>query len=373
MKILFFSNTTWNLYNYRLPLMKELRSLGHDVFALSPKDRFSPHLVGEGFQWRDIKLSQYGLNPFVELGTLVRICRFYRETQPDIISHFTVKSVLYGSIASKFIQPQRVINNITGLGQLFSEQRQLYRVLRFFLLLIYRFVLRGTMVIFQNPEDRDLFLSKNIITPAQSCLIRGSGVVIPEDWSEHPVDSEAIQVILPGRIMRSKGVEVFMQAAKRIRQTHPQISFALVGSISEDDPTAFSQKKLDKWQKEGLLAWWGWRDDMAKVYKHAHIVCLPTLYGEGLPKSLLEAAACSRPIIGTDTPGCREIIQHGNNGLLVPTNDVNALIEAITTLAESEDLRVQMGQAGQQLVRKHFSVEKIVKSNLVQYLPPLQK
>jgi hypothetical protein len=180
MKILFFANTSWNLYNFRLPLMKALRSMGHTLVAVAPKDRFTDRIQAQGFRWHHIPLQQHGLNPLVDLWTLLQIWRVYRVEKPDIVSHFTVKCVLYGSLAARLTGVEHIVNTITGLGLIFTHPHWYYRMLRGLVLIAYRRVLRSTTVIFQNVEDRELFISKGIVKAAQTHLVRGSGVEMPK-------------------------------------------------------------------------------------------------------------------------------------------------------------------------------------------------
>lgn len=369
MKILFFANTSWNLYNFRLPLMKALRNMGHTLVAVAPKDRFTDRIQAQGFRWRHTPLQQHGLNPLVDLWTLLQIWRVYRAEKPDIVSHFTVKCVLYGSLAARLTGVKHIVNTITGLGLLFTHPHLHYRILRGLVMLAYKRVLRNTTVIFQNVEDRELFISKGIVKAEQTHLVRGSGVEIPET-APPPTGNGVTRVILPGRLVWTKGVRVFAEAARLLNARQVPVEMVLVGQIPHNDPTAIAKAQVDQWEQEGVLEWWGWRDDMHSVYEQADIVCMPSLYGEGVPRTLIEAAAHGRPVIAADNRGCRDIVRDGVNGCLVPQDDPEALAQAIQRLAEDRALRLQMGAAGREIVRSGFSADTIIGQSIALYVAP---
>jgi glycosyltransferase involved in cell wall biosynthesis len=369
MKILFFANTSWNLYNFRLPLMKALRNMGHTLVAVAPKDRFTDRIQAQGFRWRHLPLQQHGLNPLVDLWTLWQIWRIYRAEKPDIVSHFTIKCVLYGSIAAHVCGVKHIVNTITGLGLLFTHPHLHYRMLRGVVMLAYRRVLRNTTVIFQNVEDRELFVSKGIVKASQTHLVRGSGVEMPET-APPLADNAVVRVILPGRLVWTKGVRVFAKAARLLKDSQAPVEMVLVGQIPHNDRTAIPKAQVEQWEQEGVLVWWGWRDDMHSVYEQADIVCLPSLYGEGVPRTLIEAAAHGRPVIAADNRGCRDIVRDGVNGCLVPQDDAEALANAIRQLAADRALRLQMGAAGREMVRSGFSAKNIIAQSMAVYLAP---
>ncbi|HET59812.1 MAG TPA: glycosyltransferase family 1 protein [Chloroflexi bacterium] len=369
MKILFFANTSWNLYNFRLPLMKALGDLGHTLVAVAPKDRFTDHIQAQGFHWRNLLLQQHGLNPLVDVWTLWQIWRIYRAEKPDIVSHFTVKCVLYGSIAAHVCGVKHIVNTITGLGLLFTHPHLHYRMLRGVVMLAYKRVLRNTTVIFQNVEDRELFISRGIVKAAQTHLVRGSGVEMPETTAP-PAENAKVRVILPGRLVWTKGVRVFAEAARLLKAKQVPVEMVLVGQIPHNDRTAIAEAQVKQWEQDGVLAWWGWRDDMDQVYAQADIVCMPSLYGEGVPRTLIEAAAHGRAVIAADNRGCRDIVRDGVNGCLVPQDDAEALANAIRQLAADPSLRRQMGAAGREMVRRSFSADNIIAQSMAVYLAP---
>lgn len=365
MKFLLFANTSWYLYNYRLPLVRTVSTRG-EVTLLAPPDDYSARFKDEGVRWLPFQLSRRGMNPLAELLTIFRLARLYRRERPDIIHHFTIKCVLYGSIAARMAGVRGVVNSVTGLGYVFSRHDFRGRLLNAFVRAFYRFALRGTQVIFQNADDRDLFVREGLLDPVRVTLIPGSGVDLTRYEVREEADGTPI-VLLAARLLWDKGVAEFVEAARRIRTLGLPARFVIVGDTDAGNPAAIPADQLRAWNEAGDVEWWGWRDDMPEVVASSHIVCLPTFYKEGLPRLLLEGAACGRPMIATDIPGCREIVTHNVNGLLVPPRDVDALTESLRTLLTDASLRARMGAAGRARVEKEFSVEHVNEATLNVY------
>ncbi len=365
MKILLFANTDWYLYNFRLPLAQALREKGHAVVLLSPPGEYGPRLAGAGFRWISFPLSRRGMNPFSELITLWRLTRLYSCERPDLAHHFTVKCVLYGSLAAKMAGVKGIVNAITGLGYVFIGDEWPVRLLRWLVKGFYRRALHGTQVIFQNPDDVGLFSRNGLVNGEQVTMIPSSGVDIKK-FCPSPEPAEEPLVILPARMLWAKGVREFVLASRQLREDGIHARFALIGDTDPANPDAVPVNQLEKWRKEGIIEWWGWQEDMPAVYRQAHIVCLPS-YREGTPKTLIEAAACGRPIVTTDAPGCRLAVHHKKNGLLVPVRDSHALAEALKILISDSALRKQMGKKGRELAVAEFSLESVVGQTLAVY------
>lgn len=365
MKILLFANTDWYLYNFRLPLAQALREKGHAVVLLSPPGEYGPRLVGAGLRWISFPLSRRGMNPFSELITLWRLTRLYSRERPDLAHHFTVKCVLYGSLAAKMAGVKGIVNAITGLGYVFIGDEWPVRLLRRLVKGFYRRALHGTQVIFQNPDDQRLFSQNGLVNEKQVTIIPSSGVDTKK-FSPSPEPVGTPLVILPARMLWAKGVAEFVYAARLLREDGIHARFALVGDTDPANPDAVPVNQLEKWQKEGIIEWWGWQEDMPAVYLKTHIVCLPS-YREGTPKTLIEAAACERPIVTTDAPGCRQAVHHQQNGLLVPVRDSHALAEALKKLISDAALRKQMGKKGRELAVAEFSLERVIGQTIVVY------
>ena len=375
MKAILFANTDWYLFNFRLPLARALRDAGYEVLLLSPNGAYGLQMEAEGFRWQAFPLSRKGMNPLHELATIFRLRRLYRAEQPDVVHHFTIKCVLYGSLAGHLIGVEKIINGITGLGFLFSE-RLLAKVLRLGMMPLYRLALQNTAAIFQNPDDIALFRRLRLLRKTDVRLVRGSGartdIFLPSPEPPGPP-----VVMMAGRFLWEKGIGEFIEAARILSpRSHTLLQeaqgtkaiarFVLVGDTYPDNPGAVSPAQLQSWVEEGVVEWWGWHDDMSAMFPKAHIVCLPS-YREGMPLSLAEAAACGRPVVTTDVPGCREIVQDGVNGFLVPVRDSAALAEALRKLIGDPALRQEMGRRGRQRAETEFSVERIVHETLQVY------
>jgi len=364
-KILLFANTDWYLYNFRLSLAKELRSHGHEVILLSPPGDFQERLQTNGFQWIPFPLSRQGVNPFSELQTIWRLVQLYRTIKPDVVHHFTIKPVIYGSLAAHFLRVPGIINSITGLGHLFIDPALLTRLLRGLAKMLYRISLRRTQIIFENPEDRDIFIQNKLLQPGQAHLILGTGVDVDKF---HPTSkNNAIPLVLfSSRLLATKGLIEFIEAARILNQKGIKARFAVAGTPDPGNPASIPQGQLDAWKQEALVEWWGWQDDMPSALAKTDIFCLPS-YREGVPNALLEACASSLPIVTTDVPGCRDVVKHEVNGLLVPVQNAIVLADALETLILNPEMRQKMGQVGRELAVNLFSQTKVNKETLAVY------
>jgi glycosyltransferase involved in cell wall biosynthesis len=380
-KIILFANTEWYLYNFRLSLAQALRSEGHEVVLVSPPGKYSKRLEEAGFRWISFPFSTRGTNPLAELATIWRLRNLYRMEKPDAVHHFTIKCVLYGSLAAQAAGTRRVINAITGLGFVFIGRGRRERRLRWLVKSLYRVALKNTQVVFQNEDDRALFFDLGLVKVNQVCLIPGSGVDtsrfvvepasalpgvpalagVPETRPESPA-----LIVLPARMLWDKGVREFVEAAKILKDQGVSARFALVGDTDPDYPACVPEQQLNEWQSSGIVEWWGWQEDMLAVYHRAQIVCLPS-YREGLPRTLVEAAACGRVLVAADVPGCRSIVRQGVNGLLVPVKDGKALAEALRTLILDPSLCNEMGRCGREIVLKEYSTERVLVDTLKLY------
>ena len=365
MKILMFANTDWYLYNFRLALALALRDRGDEVVLVSPDGPYGLRMQDLGIRWLPFPLERRSLNPFEGIQTVLRLLKLYRQEKPDLVHQFTVKCVLFGSLACHLLGIRTVVNSVTGLGYVFTGGGAARHWLRGFIKLSYRLLLKNTWVIFQNPYDKSAFLESRLVDPKQVTLIRGSGVDIQRFFPQ-PEPSGKPLVVLPARLLWDKGVGEFVEAARRLQAEGLRARFALVGDSDKDNPASVQAAQLHAWQNEGVIEWWGWKEDMQDVYAQAAIICLPS-YREGLPKTLIEAAACGRPIVTSDVPGCREVVQHGVNGLLVPVRDAGALTKALMDLLQSPNVRSEMGSRGRVIAEKEFSMDLVISQTIAFY------
>lgn len=368
MKILLLANTGWYLHHFRLPLAVAARDLGHEVVLACPDDADVPGLKQAGFRWVEVKLSRRGMNPLAELLSLWRLKCLYRREQPDLVHHFTIKCVLYGSIAARLAGVRAVVNAVTGMGYAFAGKGSAARLAGLWASLFYRVALGGTQVVFQNPDDRAAFVGRGFILPDSGYLIRGSGVNIEKfkPCAESP-QARPLTVLLASRLLWSKGVGEYVAAAERVRRQLPGVAFLLAGVPDTGNPDSISPSVLQQWEADGAVTTLGQREDMAELMREVDLLVLPSRYGEGVPRCLIEGAASGLALVASDTPGCREIVKDGVNGRLVFSGDVAGLAQAIVTLLQDDKLRADMGKKSRQLACEGFSEEQVIARTLQVY------
>jgi glycosyltransferase involved in cell wall biosynthesis len=366
-RILIVVNVDWFFLSHRLPIARAARDAGAEVVIAAADTGRSEEIRREGFGFVPIPLSRSGTNIFAELRVMGVLAKMYRKMKPDLVHHVTIKPVIYGSLAARIMGVKAVVNAITGLGFSFSDDGRTH-VLRPLAKTLYRLVLGfpRSCTVFQNPDDRDDFVRMSLVPLARTALIRGSGVDCSRFRVTAPKEDAPI-VMFAGRMLWDKGVGIFIEASRILHVTHPEARFILVGAVDSANPATVSMEQIQDWTAERAVEWWGDRTDMPDVLSDACIVALPSTHREGLPKVLLEAAACGRPLVASDVPGCREIVRHEVNGLLVPPRDSHALALAIGRLLESTELRNRFSRAGREIVEQEFSQEIIVRQTLGLY------
>lgn len=357
-KVILAANTDWYLYNFRLSLARYLREQGLEVVLVSPPGRFTEHLHSSGFRWLPWQVGRQTLAPWTEARAFLALQRIYRQEKPQVVHHFTVKPVLYGSLAARWLHIPAVINSITGLGYVFVSQEGKARLLRLLVTAAYRTAFKhpNQAAIFENEADRQVFIRLGLLPEERTQLIEGVGVDA-ERFTPAPEPAGTPLVVLSARMLWDKGVGTLVEAARLLQPRLP-VRVALVGEPDPGNPATIDESQLRAWSDEGLVEWWGWQTDMPGVYARSTLVTLPSL-GEGVPTALLEAAACGRAIVATDVPGCREVVKHGFNGLLVPAQDPRALAEALYQLLTDPVLRGRMGAAGRQMILDKFTTARV--------------
>jgi glycosyltransferase involved in cell wall biosynthesis len=367
MKLLLSANTDWYLYNFRRDLAGYLRARGVEVVMVSPPGPFVEKMQGLGFRWVAWEVGRQTLNPFSELQALIRLARVYKAEQPDLVHHHTIKPALYGTLAARGAGVPGIVNSITGRGYVFLGTDVTARVLRPFVSGIYRLAFAPSNVIatFENPTDRDYFVTNHLISPARTRLIESVGVD-PGRFYPQPEPAGVPVILLAARMLWDKGVGVLVEAA-RLLHTRQKVRVVLAGAPDPGNPASIPVETLQQWHAAGVVEWWGFQEDMNAAYAQAHLVTLPTYYGEGVPTSLLEAAACGRAIVTTRIPGCQDFVTDGYNGLLVSPNDSAALAEALEKLVVAPALRQQMGQAGRQRVLEKYTNELVNSATFAVY------
>jgi glycosyltransferase involved in cell wall biosynthesis len=366
-KILFFVTEDWYFWSHRLPIARAARDAGAEVIVVTRVNQHGARIENEGFRLIPVQLERQGRNILRELRSLIEIARIYLRERPDLVHHVAVKPVIYGSFAAMVARVPYIVNALAGLGYIFVNKGLKASIVRRIFILIYRFAFfsKSTSAIFQNPEDQDLFVTSGIVDRKKTVLIRGSGVDI-SSFNITPESPGQITIMLASRMLWDKGVGELVEAAEELRIKGVDCRIVLVGKPDDENPKSIPEETLRDWHNKGSVEWWGHQENMTEVLSKAHIVVLPS-YREGVPKVLIEAAACGRAIVATDVPGCREIVRHGKNGLLVPPQDVKALVESLEVLVGDSGLRNKMGKCGREIVRTEFSEEIVITETMHLY------
>ncbi len=348
-------NTAFYVYKFRMNLIEDLLSAGYRVAVISPVDEYVEILRKRGVAHYPISMSQYGMNPLNELRTVFELYRLFKELKPHCSLHYTVKPNTFGSVAGQ-LAGIPVINNIAGAGRAFSQNRSLLARLVLFL---YRIGLRNShKVFFQNNEDMQLFLDRGAVNSALVERIPGSGVDLKKYSANYTrVDDGVLRFLFVGRLLKEKGIFEFLEAASIVfQQTSCPLKFEIVGELDDSD-VCISRRELEVYLLNKQFEYHGTvsPDQMPALMNTADCVVLPSYYGEGVPRSLLEAAALSKPIITTDNVGCRDVVDEGINGFKVPVKDIHALASAILRIIKLTELeRCRMGAAGRRKVEDQF-------------------
>lgn len=376
MKVLLFANTDWYLFNFKLGFARFLRAQGHDVVMVSPPGPFAERLTAAGFRWISLPMERRSLNPLREAAILKRLTDIYRKESPEIAHHFTIKCAVYGTAAARMANVPAVVNAITGLGFVFVSRTLRARLLHLLVRQLLRWTCRPrwVQVVVQNQDDVALFRDTRLSRGDNLSLIRGSGVDVSL-FRPRPVPDQAgpLVVLFSGRLLYDKGVAEFVECARRARRfLPPDTRFLVAGEPDPGNPAAVSRPDLMQWQASGAVEFLGHVEDMPALVSASDIFVLPS-YGEGTPRSLIEAAACEKPIIATDVRGCREVVHDGINGLLVPPRDVAALVDALRRLANDPGLRQRMGSAGRRHVLANLDEQIVFRETRAVYEQLLER
>ncbi len=369
MKVLFFANTDWYLYNFRRSLISAVQSEGHEVVLVSPSGKYVEKLQQQGFSWQALNMERQSLNPLKELLVLFRLIQIYRKERPDVVHHFTLKCVMYGMVAALFSSAKVKINAITGLGYIFTAKSIKARILKPVVWLVMKFLLnnRYSKVIVQNSDDYTFLKKSGLVKDKALLLIRGSGVntsLFSPEMKQKAKDS--LTVLMATRLLIDKGVREYVAAAEQIKKNKQEVTFLLAGEPDSGNPSSITNGEVAEWKESGVVQLLGHVDQVGELLKTADIVVLPS-YREGLPRILIEAAAFALPIVTTDAPGCREIVTHGENGYLVPIKNESQLVTYIETLIESPSLRENMGQAGRKKVEELLDERIVIEETIKTY------
>ena len=368
-KIILVSRCAWTLYNFRAGMIRALQQAEYTVVGGgSGGDGYEPKISALGIAFKRLPVKKKGMNPLADLKLFYRLWRWYRSERPEIVHHFTIKPVIYGSLAARLAGVPKIFNTVTGLGYVFTGNNVVPS--RILVRQMFRAGIKcADFTFFQNSDDRQ-YLIEESSGWHNTDLLPGSGVdckrFVPVSIPT-VADSAAVTFLLVARMLKEKGIYEFAEAARVMRQKPSQTRFQLLGDRDESNPNVIPRRDLDRWQQDGILEWLGAVEDVRPVLAAADVVVLPSYYREGTPRSLLEAAAMGKPIITTDCIGCRETVDHQRTGLLVPAKDVAALIRAMQWMLEHRQQRQNMGKAGRHKVEKQFDEQMVIDRILKEY------
>lgn len=365
-RILFFVNDIRFFISHRLALAEMARERGYQVFVVANCQGVDTSSFD--FDVIDIDVSRSGQNPFREMGTFLQVIWLFFKIRPTLVHLVTIKPVLYGGLAARITGVPCVVSAVSGLGSVFSSNGVVGRLRKAAITRLYKMAFRHSniSVIFQNENDQNVLTSAIAPRRLTSFLIPGSGVDLRE-FCFTPESNNEIRVSMACRLLKEKGVIEFVEAARLINKTHPEVRFDLIGALDPGNPSSISQREIDSWREEGIVNILGYQSDISRLYAMSNIVCLPSYYGEGLPKSLIEAAASGRAIVTTDMPGCRDAVIPEITGLLIKPMCVDDLVIAILRLVENEELRLALGRQARQFAEERFSLSNVVSKHFEIY------
>ncbi len=362
MRIAIVINTSWNIFNFRMSLVRALQAEGHVVLAIAPPDDYSARLVEAGCRFIALPMANKGTRPDQDFGLMRRLTKIYRREKPDVVLHYTIKPNIYGTLAARQAGVPS-INNVSGLGTVFIVRSFVSRIA----LALYRLAFRyPATVFFQNPDDRDLFLEHKLLKPAIAGLLPGSGVDTARfrpaaTWHRN----QPFTLLMIARVLYEKGIVEYFEAARLLKAEYgDRVRLLLLGGLDEQGGIGVPRATFEGWLTDGAVEWLGTSDDVPAVIQQADVVVLPS-YREGTPKTLLEAAAMGKPIVTTDVPGCREVVVEGENGYLCPARDGAALAGALRRVLELPDTELRrLGAASRQLAVTRFDQQVVIDAYL---------
>ncbi len=356
---LLVGNYTFSLVNFRGDLIRELQGLGFDVIGCGPQRDVNTErvLAQREVRFVQIPMERVGANPLADLRSLLFLYRLCRREKPDLVLSYTIKPVIYASLAARTAGCPRIFSMLTGLGTPFLSNAMSVRIMRGLIRNLYRLALRyNEKVFFQNGDDEKYFLDARLVTKRQVERTNGSGVNV-EYFAARPVPDGAARFLMMARLLSDKGVREFAEAARRVKKDQPSAEFHLAGMV-EDHPKGIAPEEVAGWERAGVLKYWGRVDDVRPLLEACSVYVLPS-YREGTPRSVLEAMATGRAIITTDAPGCRETVQPGRNGLLVPIKDAPALAEAMAHMIGDPAGVRRMGRESRAIAVELYDVRKV--------------
>lgn len=359
-------NVDWFFLSHRKDIALKAQDAGWDVTIVAHDTGKSETIRNLGLKFINLPIDSTGMNPAHELKTLLFLCKLYRKNRDAVVHHVGLKNILWGSLAARKEHVKGVVNAVSGLGSLFADEQSLLNKI---LIRILKFghKHKNLKVIFQNHDDERLFDERNIITTDQKRFIKGSGVDL-NDFAFVPMPTEGkIKVIFTGRMIEEKGILILIDAAEKLRKEfEDSVEFLLVGGLYPN-PKALTEEDIESRCDGKYISWLGYRNDVKELLTSSSIVAFPSYYREGLPKSLIEANAIGRPIITTNSIGCKDTVEDGVNGFLIPIKDSDALAEKLRILLKDPELRAKMGKEARKIAERDFSLSNVIEKHLKIY------
>ena len=372
-KILFLITEDWFFCSHFLQRALSAKQNGFKIIVCSNQNKHRDFIENNGLIFKKVGFNRKSMNPLYELKILIEIYFIYRFFKPEIVHHIAAKPIIYGSICARLNNIKSVINAPTGLGYVFSSNSIKALILRPIVTYLYKLSLNShkgkghrNKVIFENYDDFEFFLKMKAICRQDSCVIRGAGVEINHDLIKQKIVNKKPVVTFLARMLKDKGIFEFISAVKKLKMKNIEATFLLAGDVDPKNPSSINISYLKRWDKEKIITWLGWVEDVKELLRKTDILCLPS-YREGLPKALLEGAAMGIPIVTTNAVGCRDVVQNGLNGFLVPIKDDEKLSEALEKLILNKQLRKKMGDAGLKVIKDNFESSIIISQTLKIY------
>lgn len=373
-KLIYVVTEDWYFLSHRMPTVHGAQAAGYEVCVITSDGQCRKAIEAQGVRVIPFNFERRNLNPARASRQISELRDIYSREKPSVVHHIAMKPILYGSVAAWMTGVPHVVNAFAGLGYVFSENTKLARAIRLFLVQAFRMLLkrRGSVVMLQNPDDLALLKRFRMLPddPARVVLIRGSGVDIdrlkPLPMPPMPPDGDFI-CAYAGRMIEMKGLSVMKDAFARLKTEAPHVKLWLCGQPDPGNPGSWTMDQIEEWTRENPNVIYKGQSNMAEIWAQSHVALQPSYGGEGVPKALLEAAACARPIIATDVPGCREVVDEGRNGFLVPPRNPALLAERILTLAHHPVLCFTMGQNSRKLVEGDLSSAAVTEKTRVLY------
>lgn len=356
MRIAIVLNTSWNIYNFRMSFIRTLQAAGHEVHTIAPVDEYTKFLQREGCTHHKVRMDSRGANPIKDSALILELFMIYRKLRPDIILHYTIKPNVYGTLAASLLKIP-VVNNVCGLGTVFLKSNLVSAIAIFLYRISFRF---ANKVFFQNPDDLELFIRKKLVPAKNVDLVPGSGIDLKKFAPMEFRRNDRFTFLLISRLITDKGVMEYIDAVKKLKQENIDARFQILGAMDPEHKRGIKVDIINQWIESGIIEYLGTTDDVRKYISGADCVVLPS-YREGTPRTLLEAASSSKPIIATDVPGCNHVVIHDFNGLLCKLKDSSDLAEKMKQMAHMNNQNLeQFGKNGRQKVEKEYDESLVI-------------